>query len=702
MKVKTPNRYRNKSLNQKRWLNISIRVVLSLILMCASILALSRIGNAEAAVLETATHTCDAFQQVNDNAFGLGSGENGSYSGEEGFEVLAASGHLYLGMEADNDLGARIWRTMDGTAIASSQTDWEEVAADEFGKPFGIDEVAQSDHIDSLAEFNGFIFASTANGGSNRLGTRIFRSTTGSPDSWEDAIVDYGAGFGTINNTNFKDMQVFDGYLCGGTQNWLTGAQVWCTSDGATWEQKNIGGFGSKRANSSNVEVWSGQVYDHGLYFGVENAGADLYHQDDDIAELFRLVDWQDAPNWENVFTGPKGSHRTDILGDLDGYIYISIRSEEGILIFRSPNGDQGTWVQANEAGMNGNPNNDGTIVDGAVVYNGALYVAVSNKATGFELWRTKGKVVSQDGLVDWEKVGSSGLGDSHNIYAELVTFNGYLYVWTSNYVTGQQVLKTECGIEETIPVSAAGVDYSFSDPVGAQVNFSDLGDVTQVTVRTYPGAWDQEGLSVAGVTPVKRHYVLSTDGVNYTADITLTYTQSEFDESTIYDESVTYQALWDGSEWVTCPPEAQLSDPVENKVACSQVTSFSRMAIAGDTAPSSDDGANPTPEPTQDPTTEPTQDPTTEPTQDPTPEPTVVEGVEPAINPGQGNDPSAVTLVDFRLRDGSKTVNGYWLAVSALLTVFGVGFGFFRRLRSGPVKMITKSRGGFNRNPPG
>ncbi len=44
---------------------------------------------------------------------------------------------LYLGMEADNSLGARLWRTKVGIAYPGDQADWEEVAADANGLPFG-------------------------------------------------------------------------------------------------------------------------------------------------------------------------------------------------------------------------------------------------------------------------------------------------------------------------------------------------------------------------------------------------------------------------------------------------------------------------------------------------------------------------------------------------------------------------------------
>jgi hypothetical protein len=418
---------------------------LVLLIICMALVfapILKPVKPVKAAANYTTLSSCQPFNQVNDNAFGLPA--NGNYSSEEGFEVLAFNNQLYVGMEADNTLGARLWRTKAGITTPSSQADWEEVAADSNGLPFGITNVVQADHIDSLADLNGYIYVSNANGGSNYLGTRIFRSPTGNPGSWEDAIAAYGAGFGDIYNMNFKDMQVFQGQLCGGTQNWLTGSQVWCTANGTTWTQKNIGGFGSPYYNNRTTETWSGYVFNGVLYFGVQNLGVSRSDGSDDVGKLYRTTSLSGTPTWTEVYSGPAGSYRVDILGELNGYLYISIKTSSGIAILRSPNGNAGTWTQVNTNGMNGDANNSGSVVDNAAIYDGGLYLAVTNISTGFELWRTSGSLQG-GGLVDWEQVSSSGLGDPHNVMSQLITFNDHLFAWTSNYTSGQQVRCASC-----------------------------------------------------------------------------------------------------------------------------------------------------------------------------------------------------------------------------------------------------------------
>jgi len=419
------------------------------------------------------------------------------------------------------------------------------------------------------------------------LGTRIFRSASGdpfstSPGAWSDAIASCGAGFGDVNNTNFKDMQVFDGWLCGGTQNWDTGAQVWCTDDGAAWTQKNFGGFGSGADDDANVEVWSGYVCSGALYFGVQNTGPNRGSSADDVAKLFRATDLSGAPTWTEVYSGILGSRRVDILGDLSGYLYISVRSSGGIVILRSPSGDAGSWTQVSTAGMDSNAQNSGAVVDSAAVYNGVLYVGVANVKTGFEVWRTTGALQGGGPLVDWAQVDGSGLGDPNNYYTELIPFNGYLFAWTSNYVTGQQVLRSKCPICQSETITGPGT-YTF-DGVGAVITFTQE-SLTSVEVCVYPDAFPTGQMRDK---PVKRHYEINPwpAGGTFTADLTLSYTDGEFAASNIGDEETTYLLRWTGSQWAACPGEKRSRGTAANTVACAGITDAGVWAMAGSDTP--------------------------------------------------------------------------------------------------------------------
>jgi len=509
------------------------------------------------------------WTQVNDDAFGLDdpSSQTPPYQGEDGFEVAVFKGQLYVGMEADNLYGARVWRTKAGVTIARSQEDWEQAVDDAFG------DVNNNDHIDSLEPFNGYLYASTAMRDENRDGTEVWRSSTGDAGTWSQVNDD---GFGTNYNENFKDMAVFtvDGspWLCGGTMNKLVGAQVWCTDgslkDGGpklSWVQKNRDGFGDAR----NIKIWSTGVFKGHLYVGVERyiTGAHQYlpgtvwRTDGTPEDTTR---WQ----WEQVFTATANS-RVDIIGPFNGYLYIGFDGGNGTEVWRSSTGDAGTWSQVNDDGF-GDANNGKVIVDAGTVYNGALYLATLNQATGAEVWRTT------DGTT-WTQVNADGFGDGGSFAAELIPFNGYLYAWVTNYSTGQKVMRTKCPVCQNRPIAGPGT-YTF-DGVGAVITFTQE-NLTSVEVCVYPDAFPTGQMSDK---PVKRHYRITPapSGGTFTADLTLSYTDDEFAASDIGTEGTTYLVRWTGSEWSACPIGNRSRDTAANTVTCSGVTAFSTWAIA-------------------------------------------------------------------------------------------------------------------------
>jgi hypothetical protein len=422
--------------------------------------------------------SCAPWQQVNDPAFGLPSSaapdDPEPYASEEGFEVLVYADQLYLGMEADNSLGARLWRTRRGVTAPASQADWEEVIADENGLPWGVGHLPQVDHIDSLAGFGGYLYASSANSGAP-TGTLIFRSPTGDPGSWEPANA---AGFGDPANENFKDMQVFDGWLCGGTWNAAAGGAVWCTQDGLAWQQKSPAGFGDPR----NVIIWFGEVFDGGLYFATQNFGDDPDSLADDTARIYRTRSLAGAPEWEAVYEGGGVSLFGEILGEFEGALYVAASSRYGIEIYRSPTGDAGSWELVNTPGMSGNRFNLGGVTDGAAVYQGALFVAVNNRVSGMRVWRW-------DGAGLWQPVGSPRAYDPAAFAAQLAVFEGRLYAWTSNYARGQAALATMCTAEPARP------------PAGMQTLLT-LALLLALAAALWGGAFRRGAASPAGGDP--------------------------------------------------------------------------------------------------------------------------------------------------------------------------------------------------------
>ncbi len=406
----------------------------------------STMGNGLGYLIPPEETVCTGWKQVNDGGFGLSTQmlnetappEPLPYKGEDGFELTVFQDRLYVGMEADNALGARVWRTTPAGQSPESQSDWEEVVASETGLPWGIDNPSQVDHIDSLAVFNGTLFTSSANSGA-ASGTRVFRSIDGAPGSWVDALEKTGPGFGDPGNENFKDMLVYEGRLCGGTWNMEAGAEVWCTRDGKSWEQVNENGFGDPR----NSVIWSGEVFEGAMYFGAQHRSSDNGLSRLDEGRIYRTRSLDNGQEWELVFEGGLRSIAAILLGEAGGELFAATASPGGIRIWRSQSGDLGSWTPASRSGMAGNRMNTTTNTDGAVVYQGRLHVAVTNPVRGFRVWR-----LDDDGI--WRIAGDPGTYRPDDFAAQLAVFNENLYAWTSNYRTGQAVLVTQCKYGET------------------------------------------------------------------------------------------------------------------------------------------------------------------------------------------------------------------------------------------------------------
>lgn len=536
---------------------------------------------------DTFAGPCKPWVQVNDGAFGLGdpSVQSPPYLNEDGFEVAVFDGSLYVGMEADDQYGARVWRTRPDVRVAPGQGDWQQVVDDAFG------DVNNNDHIDSLEVLGGYLYASTAQGGSAHTttqGTEVWRTDDGV--HWTQVNVD---GFGTAANNNFKDLARFIAgdivYLCGGTANSTTGAQVWCTSgavQGAEpdWSQVNADGFGAPDV----VKVWSTAVFSGYLYAGTERSGAGgiVWRS----AGAAGVDDW----TWEAVYTAPVDS-RADIVGVFSDTIYIGFEVPgSGTQVYRSADGT--AWIPAMTDGF-GDARNERVIVDAATVYNGALYLATLQAPDiggGAQVWRTT------DG-VNWTNVMTGGWGSATTFAAELIPFNGYLYAWASDYHSGQKVLRTACPICQARPITGTGrVDFP---GVGAALTLT-VEHLDVVTVCVYPGAPPVEG-GMDGLAA--RHYEISAwppDGA-FLADVTLSYDEGELTAEPVasggtlplaragsYEgqfaggaarEETLHLAHWDGDGWRDCPVEKRTVDAGANAVTCRDVTAFSTWAIAGE-----------------------------------------------------------------------------------------------------------------------
>jgi hypothetical protein len=351
-------------------------------------------------------------------------------------------------------------------------------------------------------------------------------------------------------------------WLCGGTAN-EKGAEVWCTSDGSTWEQKNTNGFGVM----SNTLIASTGVFSGALYVGVANG--------ESRGSVWRTFD---LTTWSPVFTAPHQT-RVEVAGVLSDTLYIVAGAYDGrhatdptLQLYRSRTGDPGSW-QALDTPLEDDAHNTRTVVDGATVYNGALYVATMNAQTGTEVWRTTGAGT-------WSQVNGDGFGTTKTFAAELIPFNGYLYAWASNYETGQQVWRSACPIEQRIsPLE----DTSYALPgVGAILTFTaGAANVDVLTVSVYPGAYPAVQTETL---PVARTYEIThtPPSAVFTADLALSYTAGELEDAgaTSPDLSLT---RWDAVEraWVTCVVTETAHNRESRIVTCQDVTAFSTWSFS-------------------------------------------------------------------------------------------------------------------------
>ena len=169
-------------------------------------------------------------------------------------------------------------------------------------------------------------------------------------------------------------MITFAGLLYAGTYNQTSGAQVWRTADGDSWEQIIPDGFG----NPNNVEISSMAIHRATLYAATRDRG--------DGGELWRTYD---GFNWFKVDSWPAAAQAACMVVH-DGSLFIGTAGEEGAEVWSSRDGVH--WVHCNDPGF-GDAGNKSTLAAGG--FHNQLYVATSNPSRGAVTYRTSGHGVN-------------------------------------------------------------------------------------------------------------------------------------------------------------------------------------------------------------------------------------------------------------------------------------------------------------------
>jgi hypothetical protein len=284
-------------------------------------------------------------------------------------------------------------------------------------------------------------------------------------------------GFGDPNNVWAYPSAIFDGYMYAGTENYVTGGEVWRTSDGTTWTQVNADGFG----DPNNVWAHGLIVSDGNIYAATRNdtVGAQLWRTSDGTTWTQVNADGFGDPN--NVGIHPIWAFDGRLYAGTDNYV-------TGTEVWSSTDGT--TWTQWNLDGF-GDPNNFACGGSGKITGCDCgcnMTVATWNGATGAEVWKCYGDA-------NWIQLNMDGFGNPNNYvaFASGVCFKDKMYIGTGNDVAGGEVWRATgaqpISVEQrnATPSSVNRLQQNYPNPFNplTRIEFS-VSEATRVVLRIY------------------------------------------------------------------------------------------------------------------------------------------------------------------------------------------------------------------------
>ncbi|MDY6857281.1 MAG: hypothetical protein SWO11_21780 [Thermodesulfobacteriota bacterium] len=239
-------------------------------------------------------------------------------------------------------------------------------------------------------------------------------------------------GFGSQFNRYCWSMKVWNGHLYVGTRNMKKGGEIW-RYDGTEWQNVVSAGFTSKESEGfRNLEILNNVIYagSMNLYSG---------------AELLRS---HDGTNWEIVMDDGFGVPQNDSIRGMQtfaGFLYIGLQNQgtgSGQL-YRTEDGT--TFIPVSLDGFGDRDNNSMHTME---VFNSQLYVGTRNRNAGLQIWRTMDgsnfEMVVGPGAATPEGFGSKR---GNRSAMDMHVFNGQMYVGVSNPTRGFSVWRTSDGL---------------------------------------------------------------------------------------------------------------------------------------------------------------------------------------------------------------------------------------------------------------
>ena len=325
------------------------------------------------------------------------------------------------------------------TATLSAADDWTRVVGNGttlyngFGSSSNI---PGNRAVDWLQEFNGNLYAAVGLNESNTGNAlSVWRSA--------DAINWSRVGAGVFSNADLDcySMATDGTRLFAGTRSTNGGANVYITTNGATWGWFNPPGVNFHRPGT----IWASHigVFGSNLLAGVlttNGSSGQVWQRRTDGSTI-----WTQVADFATGMGLPGGS---PVINANATYFYVvsnTLFMSAGNSLYQTTDPTGAAWVQNTMAGAGFGDSNTLNI-SSLVAFNGYLYAPTHNVVKGGQLWRTTVANALANGATPWEKVVNNGFGQGNAVTELHHITQGLGWLWITTQSTYAQVWRSSDG----------------------------------------------------------------------------------------------------------------------------------------------------------------------------------------------------------------------------------------------------------------